>query len=132
MRVPAMASSEAASGSGRTPRARASSAHDIELIDAVEAFDLQANGQADLGLELAEGCRLRLEQPLDHIRMGEDQQLAARLTGARPQDLAKDLIADRFRRLHEPAPRARRARLTQQVLEALARALARHLHQPER
>ena len=54
--VPAMASSETANGKRAHSARPASSAHDIELIDAVEALDLQADGQADLGLELAEGA----------------------------------------------------------------------------
>jgi hypothetical protein len=47
------------------------------------------------------------------------------------QDLAQDLVADRLRGLQLPAALAHRARLAQHVRERLARALARHLDQPE-
>src|SRR6185312_775085 len=109
-----------------------SGVHDVELIDAVESLDLQPDRQAYLGLELIQWRRLRLEQQLDHVGMGEEQQLAARRLPALAQDLAEDLVADGFGRLHESASLARGTRLAQQVLQALACALARHLDQPER
>src|SRR6185437_4713836 len=105
---------------GTAPSLLPSGLHDIELVDPVEALDLQPNGSADLGLELTEARRLGLEQPLDHVRMRQDQKLA------------EDLVADGLGRLHEATSLTRPAGLAEQVLEALARALAGHLHQTER
>src|SRR5678815_3914833 len=52
--------------------------------------------------------------------------------GARlAQDLAQDLVAHRMRGLDRAAAVAGRARLAQHVGERLARALARHLDQPQ-
>ncbi|KAJ0338842.1 hypothetical protein COL154_014240, partial [Colletotrichum chrysophilum] len=50
----------------------------------------------------------------------------------RAGDLAEDLVADGFRRLDDAAAGARRARFAQLPGQALGRALAGHLHQPER
>src|SRR6185312_8562607 len=116
---------------GRPQWCLISGPHDVELVDAIEPLDLQPDGQSHLGLELAEGGRLGLEQTLDHVGVREDQQLAAGYARALPQDLAEDLVAHGLRRLHEPPPLARAAGLAEQMLQALARALAGHLDQPE-
>src|SRR6185437_6789313 len=117
---------------GTAPSLLPSGLHDIELVDPVEALDLQPNGSADLGLELTEARRLGLEQPLDHVRMRQDQKLAGGFVCALAQDLAEDLVADGLGRLHEATSLTRPAGLAEQVLETLARALAGHLHQTER
>src|SRR6185312_7004151 len=46
--------------------------------------------------------------------------------------VAKDLVADRLGGFHEAAAFATRTRLTQQMFQALARALASHLDEAER
>src|SRR6185437_5686182 len=106
--------------------------HEVELVDPVEPLDLEPDRSAGLGPQLGESGRFGLEEALDHLRVREDQQLPAGGVRALPQNLAEDLVADGLRRLHETASFARAARLAEQMLEALARALARHLHQPER
>ena len=73
-----------------------------------------------------------LQQPAHHVLVRQHHQLLALELPALPHQLAIDLVAHRFRRAHEAAPLALRTRRAQQVLQALARALARHLHQAQR
>src|SRR5271169_6387082 len=107
---------------------RALDEYDVVLIDAVECLDLQADRASYLCLEFAEGGRFLIEQAIDDVLMGQYQQLAAGKLPALSHNLAKDLVTDGFRRADKPLPFAGRTRPAQQVLEALARALAGHLH----
>src|SRR5690606_34174737 len=93
---------------------------------------LQPDRLAGQLLELRDGAGFLVEQPLDDVGTCEDQELLKIELAMLADDLAKDLVADRLGRLHEPAPSAARTRLTQHVLEALAVALARHLDETER
>src|SRR5215472_8347578 len=63
--------------------------------------------------------------------MSQYQQLTAGKLPALSHNFPKNLVAHRFRRAHEAAAFATRTRLTQKVLQALAGALAGHLHEPE-
>src|SRR5690606_19195887 len=98
----------------------------------IRAFALEPDRLTGQLLELRDARRLLVEEPLDHVRPREHEHLLEIELPVLPQDLAKDLVTDRLRRLHEAAAFAARARLTEQVLEALAGALARHLDEPER
>src|SRR5256885_11858482 len=64
--------------------------------------------------------------------VSEYQQLTTGKLSALSHNFPKNLVAHRFRRADEPAPRAAWTRLTQQMFQALAGALAGHFHQPER
>src|SRR5690242_15510023 len=64
--------------------------------------------------------------------MCQYQQLTAGKLPALSHNLAKDLVAHRFRSAYEATPLAAWTRLAQQVFQALTRALARHLDQAER
>src|SRR6185436_14346683 len=64
--------------------------------------------------------------------MSQYQQLLARELPALSHNLAKDLVTHRLRRLDEAAPVATRTGPAQQMFQALARTLARHLHETER
>src|SRR3954469_16979519 len=64
--------------------------------------------------------------------MSQYQQLLAHELPALSHNLAKDLVTHRLGRLHEAAAVATRTRPAQQMFQALARALAGHLHEPER
>src|SRR5690606_37325756 len=114
------------------PRRRSLHQHDVELLGRVHALALQTYRLARDFLELGDGGRLLVEQPLDDGRTREHEQLVEVELPVLAQDLAEDLVADRLGRLDEPAALAARARLAQQVLEALARPLARHLDEAER
>src|SRR5690606_33873405 len=83
-------------------------------------------------LELGHARGLLVEEPLDHVRPCEHQQLLEIELPMLTQDLAKDLVTDRFRGLDETAAFAAWTSLTQHVFQAFARALARHLDQAER
>ena len=64
--------------------------------------------------------------------MREHQQLSALELPGLAQHLAQDVLADRLDRAQAPASLAGRAGVAELALEALARALARHLDEPER
>src|SRR6185437_12384456 len=106
--------------------------NDVVLIGAVERLHLQTDRPADLAGELRERRGLLREQQVDDILVSEDEQLAARELAALPNNVPEDILADALRCLHEPSPLAARARHAEQVLKALARALARHLDEAER
>src|SRR5215472_2255501 len=63
--------------------------------------------------------------------MRQYQQLTAGKLSALSHNFPKNLVAYRFRRAHEAAALATWTRLTQEVFQALAGALAGHLHEPE-
>src|SRR5215469_7647400 len=100
--------------------------NDVVLIGAVERLHLQANRPADLSGELRERRGFLREQQVDDILVREDEQLAARELAALAHDLAEDVLTHALRGLHEPSSLAAWARHAEQVLKALARALARH------
>lgn len=104
----------------------------VELIDAVERLDLQADRPADLRLELGKGRRFLVEETFHDVLMGEYQQLAARELPALSHYLSKDLVAHRFGGANETATLAGGTRRTQQMFQALAGTLAGHLDEPER
>src|SRR5690606_3160956 len=106
--------------------------HDVELIRRIRALALEPARLTGQLLELRDARRLLVEEPLDHVRPREHEHLLEIELPVLSQDLAEDLVTDRLRRLHEAPAFAARARLTEQVLEALAGALARHLDEPER
>src|SRR5262249_11439566 len=64
--------------------------------------------------------------------MSQYQQLTTGKLSALSHNLAKDLVAHGFRAADEAAPFAAWTGFTQQMFQALAGALAGHLHQPER
>src|SRR5690606_36114550 len=68
----------------------------------------------------------------DDVRPREHEKLLEIELTVLAHDLAKDLVADGLRRLHEASALTARARLAQHVLEALTVALARHLDEAER
>src|SRR5215469_13746805 len=106
--------------------------NDVILIDAIEGLDLQADRPPHLGLELAQGGGFLVQEAIHDVLMGEYQQLTAGELSALSHNLAKDLVAHRFRSADEAAPLAAWTRLAQQVFQTLAGALAGHLHQPQR
>src|SRR5215469_3436511 len=106
--------------------------NDVILIDAIEGLDLQADRPPHLGLELAQGGGFLVQEAIHDVLMGEYQQLTAGELSALSHNLAKDLVAHRFRSADEAAPLAAWTRLAQQVFQTLAGALAGHLHQSQR
>src|SRR5690606_2233349 len=76
-------------------------------------------------------ARLLIQQPVDDLLVGQ-HAIAFRLVGpGLAEDFPEDLIADRLRRFQLAAPLATHARLAEHLLEALAGALASHLHQTQ-
>jgi hypothetical protein len=75
---------------------------------------------------------LLVQQALDHFRMRQHHHLPHIESARLPQYFAKQFVADGLDALQEAAALAGGARIAQQVLEALARALAGHLDQTQR
>src|SRR5262249_17271432 len=119
------------SGGGAARTAHVLDENDVVLIDTVEGLDLQTDGPPDLGLELAQCGGLLVPETIHDVLVGEYQQLTARKLSALSHNLAKDLVAHRFRSADETAPLAAWTRLAQQVFQTLAGALAGHLHEPQ-
>src|SRR5881394_919633 len=105
---------------------------DVELLLSVARLHLHRYALADEAREHFErGCFLFQEAIDDRLRC-QDAELARLVEGARlAQDLAQDLVADRVGGFHLAATAAGRTGLAQNVGERLARALARHLDEPE-
>src|SRR5256886_2290820 len=106
--------------------------YDVVVISAVEGLDLQADRTTDLRLELPEGGGLLVQEAIHDVLVSEYQQLTTGKLSALSHNFPKNLVAHRFRRADEPAPHAAWTRLTQQMFQALAGALAGHFHEPER
>src|SRR5205823_6407710 len=126
------ATGPAAGSAGVTRTLDASDEYDVVVIDAVEGLDLQADRTTDLRLELPEGSRLLVQKAIHDVLVSEYQQLTTGKLSALSHNFPKNLVAHRFRRADETAPRAAWTRLTQQMFQALAGALAGHFHEPER
>src|SRR5207244_1711905 len=106
--------------------------YDVVVISAVEGLDLQADRTTDLRLELPEGGGLLVQEAIHDVLVSEYQQLTTGKLSALSHNFPKNLVAHRFRSADETAPRAAWTRLTQQMFQALAGALAGHFHEPER
>src|SRR5882762_3289954 len=106
--------------------------YDVVVINAVEGLDLQTDRTTDLRLELAQGGRLLVQEAIHDVLVSEYQQLTTGKLSALSHNFPKNLVAHRFGRADETAPRAAWTRLTQQMFQALAGALAGHFHEPER
>src|SRR3970040_494073 len=111
---------------------RRSHQHDVELIRRVHALALEPNRRFRELLELGDARRLLVEQALDDLGTRENQKLLHVELPMLADNFTKDLITHRFRGLHEPAALTAWTRLTEDVLQALAVAFARHLDQAER
>src|SRR5215472_8547131 len=132
---PAAAASGAAAGSALTPTCVPWSSglneYDVVLVNPVECLDLQSDRPTDLRLELAQRGGFLVQQAVHNVLMSQYQQLTAGKLSALAHYLAKNLVANRLRRSDETASFAARTRFTQQVLQALAGALAGHLDQSQ-
>src|SRR5690606_30301617 len=105
--------------------------HHIVLFLGIHGFHLKLDRAADEAFQIADIPRLLVEQPVDHLLVGQ-HPIPLGLIGTRlAKDLAEYLVADRFRGLQLAAPLTAHAGFAQHLLEAFARALAGHLHQPE-
>src|SRR5205823_2534061 len=102
--------------------------YDVVVIGAVEGLDLQADRTTDLRLQLPEGGGLLVQEAIHDVLVSEYQQLTTGKLSALSHNFPKNLVAHRFRRADETAPRAAWTRLTQQMFQALAGALAGHFH----
>src|SRR5262249_21198118 len=97
--------------------------HDVELIGRIERLALEADRLAGYFFELGDAGRLLVEQPFDHARTREHQQLLEVELSVLAQDLAKDLVADGFRGFHEASAFAAWTRLAEHMFQALPVAL---------
>src|SRR3990172_2050598 len=105
--------------------------YDIELLLIVLRLDLQRHRLADEVRKHRQPLRLLVEEEIDHLLGGEYPEFAGLELARLAQQFAQNLVAHRLRGLEFAAPLADRARLAQHMREALARALARHLHEAQ-
>lgn len=75
--------------------------------------------------------RFLIEEQVDHLLRGDHAEFARVELPRLTQDLAQDVVAHGTRRFHLALALAGRARFAQHVRERFARALARHLDEPE-
>src|SRR5437867_850321 len=76
----------------------------VELLRRVQALALEPNGFTGDFLELRDAGRVLVEQPFDHARPREHQQLLEVELPVLPQDLAEDLVAYGLGGFHESTP----------------------------
>src|SRR5262249_41236519 len=115
-----------------THHLKSSDEYDVVLVNAVESLDLQADRPAHLSFQFSQGGGFFIEEAVHDVLMGQNQQLATRRLPALSHNLTKNLVAHGLRSADEAAPLAAWTGPAQQVFQALARALAGHLHEAER
>ena len=105
--------------------------HHIKLFLAIERLGLYLDLLADKDLQLSQTVGLLDMQRFCHLQGGIDHKLICIIGAIDPQDLPQYLVADRFHCLDSSPPLALWALGTEDMLQALASALARHLHQAQ-
>ena len=99
--------------------------HHVVLFLGIHGFDLEANRATDKTFQFGDVTGLFVQQAIHHFLIGKYSITFGLIGACLPQDLAENLVANRFRGLQFAAPLATAARLAQDLFQAFTRALAR-------